>query len=142
MRTKSAKRIEQEEQQELERERKEDMFDKARMYKMLEFITACMTYKELTYKFFSRDFEFKITLLEDGEYEISQETTESIDYSYSTKPCITSDCNSLIYDTMMELLLSEIQSVQYKLDEINRINLLKQNALSKLTPEEKKVLGL
>lgn len=142
MKKKSEKQLEREEQERIEFERKEDMFDKARMYKMLEFITACMIFRQKVYELSSTLLEFKITLLEDGEYEICQETFDSRDYKHSPKPCIISDCNSIIYDKMMELLLDETFTVQCKLDEIKRIKNLRQSALLKLTPDEKKVLGL
>ena len=121
---------------------REDEFDKNRLIKICNFIYQCQLYRDLACDLGYGELKFETLLLLDNEYRFVQQTTESKDNGFCFAPNIETDCNHESYNYSLEALMFEIDFLQKKKEEHDRLINLKRNALEKLTNEELIALGL
>ena len=132
-----SKKIKAEKEREM-KEAREKYFNENRLNKTLEFIEAGLKFASLMNRDNSNQTTMSVVDDENGRFEITVKTdTWGYEDFY-----ITSVCDYELFYDELSRLYAAINAIEEKINEENRILNLKKTALEKLTPEERKVLGL
>lgn len=120
------------------KESTEKAFKENRLNHTLDFIKAGLKYTSLMNRDNSNQTTMSVVKDEDGIFDITVNTdTWGYEDFY-----ITSICDYELFYDELGRLYTAIYDIEEKINEQKRILNLKKTALEKLTPEERKVLGL